>query len=78
MIKDFEEKPQEKMSITVTQSKQIIPVQDLNVASTLKVEIAKLQEQNEVLENKLKGAERRRESIAVIDSQRCNYAMSDF
>lgn len=67
MIKDFEDgnKP-EKLSITVTQSQQSHPSQDLSLASTLKAQITALEEKNEALEMKLEGAQRRHESQLVI------------
>jgi len=66
MIKDFEDgKPQEKMSITVTQSKQIISMQDLNVASALKSEITALEQEKEALGVRLMAVERRRETFEV-------------
>lgn len=41
------------MSITVTKTRQIIPVEDMNVASALKQEIARLTRENDFLQKKL-------------------------
>lgn len=53
-VKLFEEEQQrksesQKMSITVTQTKQVIPVEDMNVATALKTEIARLTMENDSL-----------------------------
>jgi molecular chaperone GrpE (heat shock protein) len=57
----------EKMSITVTQSKQVIPIQDMQVASVLRGEISELKRQNEALQEHVKGLEAEVEEFKVIN-----------
>jgi len=60
VIKEYEndvDKAPERMSITVTQSKQVIPMEDMLVASVLKGEIAELKNENNSLMEQVKGLE---------------------
>ena len=68
MIKEYEnemEKMPEKMSITVTQAKQVIPMQDMLVASALKGEIADLKAENDILQEQIKKMESENEEFKV-------------